>query len=37
MATFFDRIGTALFRVRWLVMSDRERYAFLWNRTRRVL
>jgi len=23
-----------LFRMRWLIMSDRERYAYLWNRTR---
>ncbi len=23
-----------LFRLRWLIMSDRERYAYLWNQTR---
>jgi len=23
-----------LFRLRWLIMSDRDRYAYLWNRTR---
>ena len=23
-----------LFRLRWLIMSDRERYTYLWNRTR---
>jgi len=27
-------IRKVLFRVRWLTMSDRERYTYLWNRTR---
>jgi len=22
------------FKVRWLIMSDRERYSYLWKRTR---
>ena len=26
-------IKQILFRVRWLVWSDRQRYAYLWNRT----
>jgi hypothetical protein len=29
-----DYIKRLLFRLRWLIMSDRERYVFLWNRTR---
>jgi len=24
------------FRLRWLVMSERDRYAYLWNRTKTV-
>ena len=24
------------FRIRWVIMSDRDRYAYLWNRTRMV-
>jgi len=27
-------IKKALFRIRWLAMSDRERYVYLWGRTR---
>lgn len=27
-------IKRALFRLRWLAMSDRERYAYLWRQTR---
>ncbi len=26
-----------LFRMRWVIMSDRERYAYLWSRTRKSL
>ena len=26
-----------LFRVRWLTMSDRQRYAYLWSRTKEIL
>ncbi len=32
-ARIFDYIEKILFRVRWLIMSDRKRYAYLWNRT----
>ncbi len=31
---YFHRI---LFRIRWIILSDRERYAYLWNRTRNSL
>ena len=34
IADYFRRL---LFRLRWLIMSDRERYAYLWNRTRSIL
>lgn len=26
-----------LFRLKWLVMSERDRYAYLWERTRESL
>ena len=29
-----DYIKRLLFRLRWLIMSDQARYAYLWNRTR---
>jgi len=32
IGNYMDRL---IFRLRWLIMSDRERYAYLWNRTRR--
>jgi len=28
-----DYVKKILFRLRWLTMSDKERYAYLWNRT----
>jgi hypothetical protein len=30
-------IREVLFRIRWLVMSDRQRYALLWERTKKTL
>ena len=32
-----DYIKRLLFRLRWLIMSDQARYAYLWNRTRSTL
>ena len=32
-----NRIKKILFRIRWLTMSDRDRYAYLWSRTRNSL
>jgi hypothetical protein len=32
-----DYIRKLLFRLRWLIMSDQARYAYLWNRTRSTL
>jgi hypothetical protein len=32
-----EYIREMLFRVRWLAMSDRQRYAYLWNRTKETL
>jgi hypothetical protein len=32
-----DCIKRFFFRLRWLIMSDQERYAYLWNRTRSTL
>jgi len=29
-----DFISKISFQLRWLMMSDREKYAYLWNRTR---
>jgi len=36
-AAITEGIREILFRVRWLVMSDRQRYAYLWNRTKETL
>jgi hypothetical protein len=30
-------IRELLFRIRWLAMSDRQRYALLWERTKKSL
>jgi hypothetical protein len=30
-------ISKVIFRVRWLTMSDRDRYAYLWDRTQNSL
>ncbi len=30
----FNSIKRILFQVRWLVMSDQKRYAYLWKQTR---
>lgn len=30
-------IKKILFRIKWLTMSDRKKYAYLWNRTRDIL
>ena len=35
--TTSNYIKRALFRIRWLAMSDRERYAYLWEQTRESL
>jgi hypothetical protein len=35
--TITEYIREVLFRVRWLAMSDRQRYAYLWNRTKETL
>jgi hypothetical protein len=32
-----EYIREVLFRVRWLAMSDRQRYALLWERTKKTL
>lgn len=32
-----DYLRKLVFRLRWLVMSDQARYAYLWNRTRSTL
>jgi len=32
-----EGIREILFWIRWLVMSDRQRYAYLWNRTKETL
>ncbi len=29
-----DYINKAWFHLKWLTMSERDRYAYLWNRTR---
>jgi hypothetical protein len=36
-AAVLERVKDVLFRVRWLTMSDRQRYAYLWNRTKESL
>lgn len=33
-AGIVNYIRKVLFGIRWLTMSDRERYTYLWNRTR---
>jgi len=33
-AAIVNRMKRIRFQVRWLTMSDRERYAYLWRRTR---
>lgn len=35
MRKVFDFGKKMVFRLRWLVMSQEQRYAFLWTRTRR--
>ena len=35
MSKVFDYGKKLMFKVRWLVMSQEQRYAFLWTRTRR--
>ena len=35
-ARIVNYIKKILFQMRWLIMSDRERYAYLWNRTRNI-
>ena len=35
MSKVFDIGKKLVFRLRWLVMSQEQRYAFLWARTRR--
>lgn len=32
-----EYIREILFRIRWLVMSDRQRYAYLWEWTKETL
>ena len=32
-----EHVRGILFKIRWLTMSDRKRYAYLWNRTKEVL
>ena len=32
-----DCVRRTLFRIRWLTMSDKERYAYLWKQTRESL
>jgi hypothetical protein len=32
-----EYIREILFRIRWLAMSDRQRYSYLWNRTKETL
>jgi|GEM_PF-6160109 len=29
-----NRIDRIMFRIRWLMMSERGRYAYLWSRTK---
>ena len=35
--TIAGYVREILFRVRWLTMSDRQKYAYLWNRTKEIL
>ena len=35
--TIMSYANRILFRIRWIILSDRERYAYLWNRTRNSL
>jgi hypothetical protein len=35
--TIMSYANRILFRIRWITLSDRERYAYLWNRTRNSL
>jgi hypothetical protein len=31
-----EYVREALFRIRWLTMSERQRYAYLWSRTKEI-
>jgi len=35
--TIAEYVREILFRIRWLTMSDRQRYALLWERTKKSL
>jgi hypothetical protein len=33
-AVIIDYLKRIIFRIRWYTLSDRERYSYLWNRTK---
>jgi hypothetical protein len=32
-----DSMRKVLFRLKWLMMSEKDRYAYLWSRTKQII